>query len=156
MAPTMKNAVFWDLASCDSCKNQRFGGTCRLHHQDVFFRSVPRLLATANVVPNSAILVTLMMEAIRSSETSVLIRATRRIIPEDVILRTHSLFSIQFLHLQKDAVHSAHSSPTYSRLPFTKPWVIMFSALNSRNFRLRSALSRLKSYVFTGWEHAVA
>jgi hypothetical protein len=43
----------------------------------VFFRSVHRLLVTANVVPSSPILVTLMMEAISSSETSVLSRTTR-------------------------------------------------------------------------------
>jgi hypothetical protein len=40
----------------------------------VFLRSVRRLLVTANVVPSSPILVTLMMEVIRSSETSVLTR----------------------------------------------------------------------------------
>jgi hypothetical protein len=37
-----------------------------------------RELVTANVVPSSPILVTLMMEALSSSETSVLTRATRR------------------------------------------------------------------------------
>jgi hypothetical protein len=43
----------------------------------------------ANVVPSSLILVTLMMEAPSSLETSVLTTATRRIILEDGIL--HSL-----------------------------------------------------------------
>jgi hypothetical protein len=50
----------------------------------------------ANVVPSSPIFVTLMMEAIRSPETSVLTRAIRRNIPEDGILRKLGMITNQF------------------------------------------------------------
>jgi hypothetical protein len=52
-------------------------------------RSVRRLLVTANIVPSSPILVTLKMEALSSSETSVLTRAIRRNIPVDTFLHSH-------------------------------------------------------------------
>jgi hypothetical protein len=52
----------------------------------VFLRGVRRLLVTANVARSSPILVTLLIKAILSHETSVLTRATLRNIPEDGIL----------------------------------------------------------------------
>jgi hypothetical protein len=52
----------------------------------VFLRSVHRLLVRFNFVSSSPILVALIMEALSSSQTSVLTRATRRNNPENGIL----------------------------------------------------------------------
>jgi hypothetical protein len=102
----IKNGVIWDVTLCGSCKNRLFGGRERsggsryspLHPQSefhtsflslfVFLRSVPRLLVTANV-PSSPIHVTLMMDGLRSYETSVLTRCALSNIPKDAILHSH-------------------------------------------------------------------
>jgi hypothetical protein len=69
----MKNAVFWDVTPRDYV---------------AFLRSVLQSLVTANIVPSSPILVTLMMDVIRSSKTSVL-NSHRANIPRDGILHSH-------------------------------------------------------------------
>jgi hypothetical protein len=66
---------------------------------EVFFRSVRRLLVMANIVPSSSILVTLIMEAFSSSQTSVLTRATRRTVPGDTILHGQIQFEILSLYV---------------------------------------------------------
>jgi hypothetical protein len=57
------------------------------------------LLVTVNV-PSSAILVTLMMEALCSSQTSVLKRTTGRDIPEDGILYRFIAMSLNIIHAE--------------------------------------------------------
>jgi hypothetical protein len=67
--------------------------TLRRNHL-VFLRSVRRFLVTASVVPSS--LIVILMEALSSSETSVLTRATRRNIPEDALLQSLGYFHVRY------------------------------------------------------------
>jgi hypothetical protein len=67
--------------------------------EEVFLRSVRRLLVAACVVSSSPILVTLIKVAPGSSETSVLTRATRRNIPEDTILLPNYVQFIIYNHI---------------------------------------------------------
>jgi hypothetical protein len=72
---TTKNGIFWDVMPCGCCKN------CISEELVASIIRVERiswlqLLVTVNI-PILLILSTLKIEAIRSSETSVLTRATR-------------------------------------------------------------------------------
>jgi hypothetical protein len=84
MAVTMKNAVFWDVAPYRYYLNRRFGGTYQLQ---------PPAHAGSSLADFS----TLNIEAIRSPETSVQTRSTRRHIPEDGILQKSKMIGQLFL-----------------------------------------------------------
>jgi hypothetical protein len=82
----LKKAVLWDAPPCGSRKNLRFGSTYCLRYQDEKNQrarsnicSNYSVLVTVNLL-SLLILFTLMMEAISSSETSVLTRAILRYI----------------------------------------------------------------------------
>jgi hypothetical protein len=61
---TMNDIVFWDVAPCGSVLNRQFGETYRLHIQGMWIK------------------LALMMEVIRSCETSVQTKAERCCIPK--------------------------------------------------------------------------
>jgi hypothetical protein len=79
-----EHGYFWRMASSEMLRRVALIRTDVSEELSDYFIRV-----MAKVVPSSPILITLMMKALRSSDTSFLTRATRRNIPEGAILHSH-------------------------------------------------------------------
>jgi hypothetical protein len=90
--------IFWEMTPCGSYKNRHFGGSYRLHLKKTSTsRCLYKSLQLHSVTCSHSC--TLKMEAIRSFETSVLVRATRCHLPEDDNHHSHRHGNIKSYNL---------------------------------------------------------
>jgi hypothetical protein len=91
----LKSIIFWDITPCSLLiVNRRFGGTYCLHihgRRNKFSKKPASKQVESRILLAEFISLTLTMEAICSSETSIdTQRTTLRYIPEDDTLHNHS------------------------------------------------------------------
>jgi hypothetical protein len=112
-----------------------------------------RLLVTASVVPSSPILVTMMKEALRFPQTSVLTRAPRRYIPEDANLLSEFAYRIVILFRQYTGTSPPISTATACQLGTVTGFGMRFARYFSR-FRNKSEYSGTSNHPFrrVSWE----
>jgi hypothetical protein len=145
------------VTPCRSCVNRLFRGTYRLHLQGRKIRergtTVSRWLQTEPPVENTQLadFSTLKMEAIRSSETYVHTRSTRRHIPEDGILHSHRCENLKSYTVQEMFVTvrilSAHptrfrGSVTWRRMTELHGVIFQQSTLHSHRCERMSDTTR--------------